>query len=101
MFRKSFAALLALSYLFVVLLSSAYALYRVHFAPANSEFSGMPALLLTLPWSFSIFDLFDSWLPNTLFFTFAVVTLSALINAILLYGLGALISHIFNRSVNS
>ena len=42
---------LAGGYLALVALSVAYLGYRLAFAPINSEFAGMPLLLLSLPWS--------------------------------------------------
>ena len=42
---------LAGSYLALVVASAAYLAYRLGFAPTNSEFAGMPLLLLSLPWS--------------------------------------------------
>ena len=38
-------------YLALVALSLLYLGYRLLFAPTNSEFAGMPLLLLSLPWS--------------------------------------------------
>jgi hypothetical protein len=38
-------------YLGLVALSVSYLGYRLIFAPTNSEFAGMPLLLLALPWS--------------------------------------------------
>ena len=39
------------AYLGLVVLSGLYLGYRLLFAPTNSEFAGMPLLLLSLPWS--------------------------------------------------
>jgi hypothetical protein len=42
---------LAGAYLVLVGLAGVYVAYRLLFAPANSEFAGMPLLILALPWS--------------------------------------------------
>ena len=42
---------LAGTYLALVALAGLYLAYRLLFAPTNSEFAGMPLLVLSLPWS--------------------------------------------------
>jgi hypothetical protein len=39
------------AYLGLVTFSAVYLGYRLAFAPTNSEFAGMPLLILALPWS--------------------------------------------------
>lgn len=38
-------------YAAAILLAAGYVIYRDRFAPRNSEFAGVPLVLLTLPWS--------------------------------------------------
>jgi ABC-type glycerol-3-phosphate transport system permease component len=96
--RSTFGYILAITYLFLVLLSIIYALYRINFRPENSEFSGLLSLLLTLPWSHMLFTYLDPWLDNSIPETFFIITLSALINALLLYCLGALAAYLFSSA---
>jgi len=43
--------LLAGPYLGLVLLAAAYLAYRLNFQPVNSEFAGLPLILLAEPWA--------------------------------------------------
>ena len=85
----------AVIYLSLVIASIVYALYMFYFAPINSEFAGLPSLLLTLPWSTMVFRLLDSVLSNSLAVTFTVISLCALLNACILYIIGAFFSLLF------
>ncbi len=81
----------------------AYLLYRVTFAPLNSEFAGLPLILLELPWSpfvvaaadrFGVIAMFDrlggrsSYALSTLLSILTLHLPIILLNAGLLYLLG-------------
>ena len=43
--------MLSVTYLVIFILCTVYALYMVVYHPAGSEFAGLPAIIVTLPWS--------------------------------------------------
>ncbi|MBS3902832.1 MAG: hypothetical protein KGZ30_00435 [Anaplasmataceae bacterium] len=87
----------SLTYFGVFVLSGLYAIYLLVFNTANSEFSGMVALLVTLPWSvifspvlssFGYIDWYTQFASSpAVYGIFAVLGLlpGAIINAIVLY----------------
>jgi hypothetical protein len=78
-------------YLALVLASVGIIIYSIHADPGNSELCGVPALILTLPWSMLVLTLFGKSLPDSMVVTSVVIGGSALFNAALLYGLAKLI----------
>jgi hypothetical protein len=103
--RDRTAACFAASYLFLFFLSGAYAVWRLVRHTAASEFSGLPALVLTLPWSVVLSPVFhklgyDAWYASftsespALFGFWAMVGLlpSAFLNAAGLYFVGRLVA---------
>jgi hypothetical protein len=82
---------LALSYLAIFALAEAFAFHRLVFHTATSEFSGLFALLATMPWSMIRVPLADSlgyiaWYDRFAG-NFAVLGLlpGAILNAVILY----------------
>jgi hypothetical protein len=98
--------ILSLSYLGIFLLSGIYMLYLLIFHTANSEFSGLFSIFLTLPWSILVTPIMDllgyiNWYNqfagNPLIYgLFALLPLlsGALVNAIILYFIGRLFDNI-------
>ncbi|MGD0589820.1 MAG: hypothetical protein ABSA44_03335 [Bacteroidota bacterium] len=94
--------ILSLSYLGIFLLSGIYMLYLLIFHTANSEFSGLFSILITLPWSIIVTPMLDSlgymswynhFAGNPLVYgLLALLPLlsAALVNAIILYFIGRL-----------
>ena len=92
----------SLSYLALFFAAGLYAIYLLVFHTATSEFCGLPAILVTLPWSMLLMPVINglgvvTWYGQfastpALYGFFAMLTLlpSALINATGLYYLGTL-----------
>lgn len=92
---------LSISYLALFLAAGLYAIYLLIFHTANSEFCGLPAIFLTLPWSMlsmpivkalGIVEWYDQFASTPALYGFwAMMTLlpSALINAAILYIAGS------------
>jgi hypothetical protein len=107
-FDSKLGQILSLSYLGLFLLSGVYAIYLLVFHTANSEFCGLPAILLTQPWSLLSIPLINKlgiveWYEHfsgtpAVYGFWAIATLlpSALINAALLYAFGHSLDH-YNR----
>ena len=86
---------LAAVYLAVVAAALIYAVYLFKFDVGNSELAGVPVIVLTLPWSMMIVSAFNSMPGNSLALGFAVLVFSALVNAAILYLIGALTGRAF------
>jgi len=79
-------------YSVLVCLAAGFAFYRGNFAPANSEFSGLPLLLLAVPWSWW-FRAFNPVLVRSEFNNSLIVTSAyAAINIVLLLIIGRLLA---------
>lgn len=95
MLKSKTGLAMAGTYLALVLIAALYALYRLNFAPADSEFSGLPLILLTLPWSMMIFSWLGTYVPNSLTATFSILLFSGLLNTTILYFIGAALASLF------
>lgn len=105
LFRSKFGLIFSLSYLAIFLLSGMYAIYMLVFHTANSEFSGVLAILVTLPWSLIFAPVMDAlgiiaWYGRfashpVIYGLCATMTLlpGALLNATILYFVGKLFDH--------
>lgn len=103
---------LCLSYLGVFLAAGIYAIYLLVFHTATSEFCGLPAIILTLPWSMlsmpivnglGIVKWYEQFASTPALYGFwAMMTLlpSALINAIILYVAGSYFERAAGRRQN-
>ena len=103
--KSKLGIIFGLTYLSIFILSSVYALYLLVFHTANSEFSGLFAILVTLPWSvaFPLPVWYDSFAGKPfLYGTFAMLNLlpAALLNAGFLYLIGFLIGKITKKANN-
>ena len=97
--------ILSMAYLGIFFLSGIHMLYLLIFHAANSEFSGLFAIMVTLPWSIMIAPLLDSlgyiaWYEHFAgnpavygLFALAPFSLAALVNAAFLYLVGCLFSN--------
>lgn len=105
--KKNIVALiLSLSYLGIFALSGIYMLYLLIFHTANSEFSGLLSILVTLPWSIIMTPVLNSLGYITWYDHFAgnpviygllallPLLIAALVNSIILYYIGRLFSNI-------
>ena len=109
-FTSKLGLILSSSYLGLFLLSGIYALYLLVFHTAESEFSGLLAILITSPWSLMWSSLMNSWGyiswyerfagSPAIYGMFAMAGLlpPALLNAAVLYFIGAVLDN-KNRKV--
>ena len=95
MLKSKTGIVLAGIYLALVALAALYIVYRINFAPVNSEFCGLPLLLLTLPWSMMIFSWLDPYLSDSLVVTLSVLIFCGLLNAAVIYLTGSGIESLF------
>ena len=98
--RSTPALVLATAYFSLVIFSIAYAIYRVKFAPENSELTGVPSLILTLPWSMAAFSLIDNWLSNSLAVTTIVIIICGMINSAIIYTVAAWTAKLISGSLD-
>ncbi len=68
--------------------AAGFAFYKGNFSPANSEFSGLPLLLLALPWSWWFRD-FNPSLVRSSFNNSLLVTSGFVLLNLVLLGLAA------------
>jgi hypothetical protein len=97
---SKFGLILSSSYLGLFLAAGLYAIYLLVFHTATSEFCGLPAIFVTLPWSMLLMPIINGlgivrWYEQfagtpALYGFWAMMTLlpSALINAAILYTAG-------------
>jgi hypothetical protein len=74
---------------FLLLCSILYIVYMINVDPGNSEFSGLPLILLTLPWSIVFPQITGS---SSGFMGWAGIAAGALVNGAILWLLGWLLS---------
>lgn len=86
--------LVAGTYLVVVLAAVGYLAYRHIFAPAGAEFAGMPALMLTMPWSMVIGGILADFLGSSMVGGLFGVAFGAAVNMALLYGAAVLVARV-------
>ena len=58
--RSKIGLSLSISYLALFALAGLYAIYLLVYHTANSEFCGLPAIVVTLPWSMIMLPFFDA-----------------------------------------
>lgn len=104
-FHSKLGVIFSVSYLAIYVLSGLYAIYRLVFHTTSSEFSGVLAILVTLPWSLIFAPVMDALGIVTWYERFAghpavyglcaTMTLlpGALLNATILYFVGKLFDH--------
>ena len=93
--------IIAASYLVLFLITGFFAIYQLIYNTGSSEFCGLPAIILTLPWSMlsmpivsglGIVKWYEQFASTPALYGFwAMMTLlpSALINAVILYVAGS------------
>jgi hypothetical protein len=94
---KSFAARVTLAYVGLAVIAVCYALYRGNFARANSEFSGLPLIVLALPWSWWMRGVEIRVLESPFNNSVAVMSAWIALNAALLFVLGRVIDRAMSR----
>jgi membrane protein DedA with SNARE-associated domain len=104
---------LSLVYLAVFLLAGGYAIYSLVFNTANSELSGVPAILVAMPWSLVVVPIVNglgyvSWYGHfagqpALYGFLAMLGLlpAALLNMIILYFIGSIIDKIMSKNAKT
>lgn len=92
-YGKIVGAGLAIAYLLLSTVFLAPALFPD--SSSDPSFAGVPAIVLTSPWSgiaISVADSIDPTLLNSIFFSVGLLSVCALVNAALLFLLGILLS---------
>lgn len=108
MFRSKIGLALSAIYLFLFVLAGGFAIYLLVFHTADSALCGLPAIMVTLPWSMLTFPIVDAlgyvtWYEKfagtpVVYGIFAMLAFvpSALVNATIIYYIGT----IFDKKIN-